>query len=216
MSPLYAYTGIIDRSLAACALHLVFLTFSTCTQSLFSGEEQHQGAIIASGQGECISWSHPVYLSLFSCFCDPFEPLSTWVMFTLLCLIIPTFLVRLAIWCFPTWSLFSVFPSNDCRDNLHLIISRLIHNIVNINIVYTWVFLYGLLIFWAAMTQFLSCSSQTHGPVAEPDQPAPLSDTAVTSVSINPGRQRSPVQFGPAVTLSSSQPTSATTSFFIR
>ncbi|XP_026789752.3 kinesin-like protein KIF26A isoform X3 [Pangasianodon hypophthalmus] len=66
------------------------------------------------------------------------------------------------------------------------------------------------------VNNFLPQPSPTHGPVAVPDQPAPLSDTAATSVSINPTRQRSPVQFGPAVTLSSSQPTSASTSFFIR
>ncbi|KAK3538202.1 hypothetical protein QTP70_033118, partial [Hemibagrus guttatus] len=66
------------------------------------------------------------------------------------------------------------------------------------------------------VNNFLPQPSPTHGPVVEADQPAQLSDTTATSVSINTSRQRSPVQFGPAVTLSSSQPTSTTTSFFIR
>ncbi|KAK3563635.1 hypothetical protein QTP86_031873, partial [Hemibagrus guttatus] len=65
------------------------------------------------------------------------------------------------------------------------------------------------------VNNFLPQPSPTHGPVVEADQPAQLSDTTATSVSINTSRQRSPVQFGPAVTLSSSQPTSTTTSFFI-
>ncbi|XP_046711669.1 kinesin-like protein KIF26A isoform X3 [Silurus meridionalis] len=64
------------------------------------------------------------------------------------------------------------------------------------------------------VNNFLPQPNPTHGPVAEPDQTAPLSDTAASSVSINPTRQKSPVQFDPAVTLSSTQPTS--TSFFIR
>ncbi|XP_060735681.1 kinesin-like protein KIF26A isoform X2 [Tachysurus vachellii] len=66
------------------------------------------------------------------------------------------------------------------------------------------------------VNNFLPQPSPTHGPIVEADQPAPLSDTTATSVSINTSRQRSPVQFGPAVTLSSTQPTSTTTSFFIR
>ncbi|XP_060790331.1 kinesin-like protein KIF26A isoform X1 [Neoarius graeffei] len=66
------------------------------------------------------------------------------------------------------------------------------------------------------VNNFLPQPNLAHGPVAEPDPPAPLSDTATTSVSINPSRQSSPVQFGSAVSLSSSQPTSAATSFFIR
>ncbi|GAA6109472.1 kinesin-like protein KIF26A isoform X1 [Tachysurus ichikawai] len=65
------------------------------------------------------------------------------------------------------------------------------------------------------VNNFLPQPSPTHGPIVEADQPAPLSDTTATSVSINTSRQRSPVQFGPAVTLSSTQPTSNTTSFFI-
>ncbi|XP_053365569.1 kinesin-like protein KIF26A isoform X1 [Clarias gariepinus] len=66
------------------------------------------------------------------------------------------------------------------------------------------------------VNNFLPQPSPTHGPAAEPDQPAPLSDTGSSSVSNNSSKQRSPVQFGPAVTLSSTQPTSTTTSFFIR
>ncbi|TSO25211.1 Kinesin-like protein KIF26A [Bagarius yarrelli] len=67
------------------------------------------------------------------------------------------------------------------------------------------------------VNNFLPQPNPTCGPVAEADQPASFSDTTTTtSVSINPARQRNAAQYGPAVTLSTSQPTSTTASFFIR
>ncbi|XP_066525814.1 kinesin-like protein KIF26A isoform X2 [Hoplias malabaricus] len=57
--------------------------------------------------------------------------------------------------------------------------------------------------------------SSTQGPVAEKDHTV-SSDTPVSTLSLTPSRQRSPVHYGPAAPLSSSQPTSAAASFFIR
>ncbi|XP_062863099.1 kinesin-like protein KIF26A [Trichomycterus rosablanca] len=66
------------------------------------------------------------------------------------------------------------------------------------------------------VNNFLPQPNPTHGPVGEPEEPSVLSDTAASTISISPSRQRSPVQLGPTVTLSSSQPSSAAASFFIR
>ncbi|XP_072545533.1 kinesin-like protein KIF26A isoform X2 [Salminus brasiliensis] len=65
------------------------------------------------------------------------------------------------------------------------------------------------------VNNFLPPPSPTQGSVVESEQPMPP-DTSISAVSLTPPRQRSTVQYGPAAPLSSSQPTSAAASFFIR
>ncbi|KAL0170469.1 hypothetical protein M9458_035065, partial [Cirrhinus mrigala] len=55
----------------------------------------------------------------------------------------------------------------------------------------------------------------TQGIVGQGEQNEWHSDTTISRVSLNPSRQRSPVQFGQAVPASSDHPTSAAASFFI-